>query len=188
MSSSNEVILGTNYGILTNKYCGELDVETRTKICSTLALLVHVANADRKLASQEISYLKRYLKKTFELFPDQYRNLVQGFNSIYKKKNTDSLLHTNCKKYLKATFNEHEKEKYLETLMLLSCADREMSKIEISFIRNISISIDLDRKDVTEKLITRSLELIRSVDAEILQDLSLHTQADELEEISITGG
>ena len=69
--------------------------------------------------------------------------------------------------------------------MLLSCADREMSKIEISFIRNISISIDLDRKDVTEKLLTRSLELIRSVDAEILKDLSLHTKPNELEEISL---
>lgn len=163
--------------------CHDLNLGMQKLITASLTVLTHLASLDSDMNKEDMSYLKYYLKKEFNLDQNVYRELVKDFYFIQKTEKVDSNQLIACKNYLKQNFTERQKRFFVDTLLCLSGTDHDMTKIEKRFVRNIGIALDIEESEVKASILTKSLSLMQSIDQEIASSNDLISDISELNEI-----
>lgn len=179
-----ETIQSTYFHKVTKKVCKNLNNGTQLLLSSSLSILTHVANADRKISPNEIGYLKYWLKKEFELEPKIYRELVKAYHFIFVKQPPNDAEIAASKAYLKTNLSEKDKRLFIDTLLCLSTADKDLKEVEKTFIKNVAFALDVNKKDFQEALLSTSLSLVQSIDEEIAKSDDLISDTSELNEIT----
>ncbi len=166
-----------SFKVLSDKECALLT-------CA-IGLLVHLAAADRIVTREEISYMKRFLKKATSLESKIISDYIRFVLIAFKEKKMSEKMINTFEAYLFSNLTHEQKEDFLEVLFSMAKADGDISKIEREFIEDYAIRIGLENKDYAQHLVDNAVELMKQRDRDISEDNSLSTRDDELQLVSL---
>lgn len=160
------------------------DDECALLTCS-IGLLVHLAAADRIIKKEEVSYMKRFLKKATSLESKLISDYIRFVLIAFKEKKMSDKMIGLFESYLHNNLSNKQKEDFLEVLFSMAKADDDISKVEREIIKEYAFKIGIDNKDYAQHLMDNAVELMKERDSEIAADDELGTHDDELEFISM---
>ena len=155
------------------------------KICTaSMLVLSYLANADKEVSDEEVSFLKYYLHNSFSVSKAYLNHAVYAYMMLQKSSNSDDSNIESACQFLKEHLNEAQKQSFLMALLKISAADQAMDQTEKNYIKNIGLVLGMKEHEITQEILTEQLKLLGDIERALCTDPDF-SQNQKLEFVSV---